>query len=578
MAQNHLSKRGNRYIFRRRVPSDLQPVLGKEIKKALKTSDRKTAGRLASIETVNTDELFARKRREVQPVAPPPESRRGVGYAEAILLVSQWYRQLEEDSDEWLEENLAILQNPEELQNALIERHMDEHYFSGGGDFGPGQCYRREIGVQKVKEILTERGGEFAGTETELNRLAGVIRRGLWENARNDLKRLNREPVGDLCFLHGQSDKEQIWTPPLTSQIPQPRVTEYPATVGQILDEFMEEQQLKGRADATLRTYLVPVRFLRETLGEKTLLASVNRDRMKEIWNLIRSLPANAKKFYPNMSLLKTIEAAKKDGKSPIEDKTAENYFRNIQAIFNFAVKIRKIPFSPIDDGLFRTGKRSIRKPRALFRVLELEKLFRSLHHEERQSNPGRFWVPLLALFQGTRLNETCQLYSEDLLEKDGVWCIRIDETRKDGSACEKKLKTSTSRRIIPLHPKLLEIGFLDFVRSRQCASDSPRLFPDLKQAKTRYYSDPFQKWFGRYLERIFDEKPKATFHSFRHMWKDALTEAQVSDVLAKHLGGWSNDRSAASHYGHGPSPKVLLEALQKVTYPGLPLNHLTSE
>ncbi|WP_407669213.1 DUF6538 domain-containing protein [Paraburkholderia phytofirmans] len=37
----HLIKRGSRYYLRRRVPSDLIPVLGKsEITKALGTSDR----------------------------------------------------------------------------------------------------------------------------------------------------------------------------------------------------------------------------------------------------------------------------------------------------------------------------------------------------------------------------------------------------------------------------------------------------------------------------------------------------------------------------------------------------------
>lgn len=579
MAQNHLLRRGDRYFFRRRVPNELREIIGKkEIKKALGTSDRKTAGRLATIETLKSDELFESKRQEVQHVSPP-EARRGISYGESVLLVAGWYRQLEESSDDWFEANLDIFQKPDELRDALENCHLDEFVFSGGGDCGLGRRYQGESGKRQLLDILKENGVEFAGTDQELKRLAALVRKGYLETARNDIKRLNRDHEEHPFENSGRKGQENAYAQNFSYPRQEAPAMHYGATVGEILNDFMDEQASKGRANATLRTYGVPVRFLRETLGEKTLLASVDRDRMKELRTLILSLPANATKSYPGKTLMESIRLAKADGKKPIERKTAENYFRNIQAIFNYATRIRKIPFNPIADELFRGNSRATVKPRAQFQIGQLNQLFASPHFlkpKGRKERLGRFWVPLLALFHGTRLNETCQLFTEDVFEKDGVWCIQISDARKDGSACEKKVKTTTSRRIIPVHPRLLKCGFADFVRARRLDLDAPRLFPDLEMGKTGYFSDPFQKWFGRLLTQVLGTKPAATFHSFRHMWKDALTEAQVPEGIAKRLGGWSGDSSAAAHYGQGPSQQTLLEAIQKVEFPGLKLDHLS--
>ena len=73
---------------------------------------------------------------------------------------------------------------------------------------------------------------------------------------------------------------------------------------------------------------------------------------------------------------------------------------------------------------------------------------------------PYQFWLPLLALFTGGRLNELCQLESTDVRQEEetGIFFIRI---ANEGT---KSLKNHHSRRAIPLHDDLIRIGFLDFV------------------------------------------------------------------------------------------------------------------
>lgn len=75
----------------------------------------------------------------------------------------------------------------------------------------------------------------------------------------------------------------------------------------------------------------------------------------------------------------------------------------------------------------------------------------------------GRFWVPLIALFSGMRMNEIRQLHVADIHRLDGVDCFFVTEGPSDADN-GKRLKTAASERFIPIHPQLVEIGFSSFV------------------------------------------------------------------------------------------------------------------
>jgi hypothetical protein len=110
------------------------------------------------------------------------------------------------------------------------------------------------------------------------------------------------------------------------------------------------------------------------------------------------------------------------------------------------------------------------------------------------------YWIPLLCLYQGLRVSEAPQPYPNDVVVVDGVSCLSVirdlsnddddDESHSDQPSAKaarspeefRRLKNAASRRIVPIHPKLLELGFLDFVR--RVTGSSPRawhLFYGLK-------------------------------------------------------------------------------------------------
>jgi hypothetical protein len=76
-----------------------------------------------------------------------------------------------------------------------------------------------------------------------------------------------------------------------------------------------------------------------------------------------------------------------------------------------------------------------------------------------KESDGVRRWVPWLCAYSGARLSEVCQLRAEDVVQVDGVWCLKLDP--EAGS-----LKTRSSERAIPLHRAVIDSGFLGFVQS----------------------------------------------------------------------------------------------------------------
>ncbi len=69
------------------------------------------------------------------------------------------------------------------------------------------------------------------------------------------------------------------------------------------------------------------------------------------------------------------------------------------------------------------------------------------------------YWIFLLGIFSGMRTNEMTQLRLEDFQQIDGVWMMQVQETE------ETRVKTRNSIRKVPVHPKLIELGILDYIQ-----------------------------------------------------------------------------------------------------------------
>lgn len=193
---------------------------------------------------------------------------------------------------------------------------------------------------------------------------------------------------------------------------------------------------------------------------------------------------------------------------------------------------------------------------------------FRAVPGDTDLSNTSWYWLPLLGLWTGARLNELCQLRVDDIDQEDGIPFIRVHEGNED-----QRVKFGKNR-MVPIHPELARIGFIRFVQAQRWAGHK-QVFPELKLGATGYYSDQASKDFSRYIESIGAKTAKTSFHSFRHTFKDACRHAgvnpDINDILLGHaLPGM------AGRYGDGNVPlSVLYEAISSMKHSGQSLTHI---
>lgn len=185
---------------------------------------------------------------------------------------------------------------------------------------------------------------------------------------------------------------------------------------------------------------------------------------------------------------------------------------------------------------------------------------------ELRQQRQGfgikqsRFWVPTIAAYSGMRLTEICQLYLEDIVEINNIWCFDINEK------ADKRLKTAASARIIPIHPSLISNGLIEFVNELRI-NECKRLFPELKKEKYNGYGRQMSKVFTSFNRRFISTDPKKTFHSIRHSVANQLKQKGVATEIISELLGHHINNITISRYGKKYEPSIILKAIKNLPW-----------
>ena len=110
------------------------------------------------------------------------------------------------------------------------------------------------------------------------------------------------------------------------------------------------------------------------------------------------------------------------------------------------------------------------------FRGAELAITFNAKEYVFENQVVHHFWGPLIALFTGARRAEVSQLLIRDVRQtQDGLWIIDIND-----DDVSKNIKNQSARRTVPIHPTLIEIGFLDYLAEVKAAGLGEQIFPDV--------------------------------------------------------------------------------------------------
>ncbi|RIV89588.1 site-specific integrase [Aurantiacibacter xanthus] len=520
---------------RKRWPLDCAPILrGEFIRSTGETDKEKAADKLPLIAA----EYRAKVNEAREAAKANPE--RVLTEAEAHRMAAEFFNT---QLPSFLPQRRLEAIDHRQLLRSTKERLEAVQAMLGRGDFGPVLAASRTL--------LRQAGVSVDQDSPAVGYLQRMLMRAFVELHRAAVARLE----GDAAYT--PRDAELI-APPAAPEAPEGK------TVAELVEAY-ERAKTPGWSDSSKRVFGPVARLLREEFGDR-MVDSIAREEAREFVELLQSLPTGMGRRLAlrGLTAREAVAKGKELGIAPITAKTVnDGYLVHVVAVFNWAVTERWITShsfhklrvaDPVDDADRRDPFTS-EQLKTIFTQAPWDRPW-----DSGRDQPGRFWVPLLCLFQGLRLSEATQRRVSDVEEGE----IPVIHIRTQEGA---RLKTESSRGTLPVHPELIRLGFLSFVAERKAAGDE-LLFPEEGSGRA------LSEWFSGHVQSLQLEGRRLGIHSFRHGFEDRLREAGLPERTALALAR-RGEKGSSRGYGYGNSIQSKAEALQRVVYPGLNLEHL---
>ncbi len=560
-----LSRRGNVWQYRRRVPLDLVECLGKsQLKESLHTQDLSEAKVLRNRVAAKFDAMFEAARQNFTTIPLPRPS--GQTQEQALKAIRD-YVTTEDAKRAEMFKSTDWANDPEGTADAKHEAlDLVQHYKD------PSSIVTAQAISIAAREIF---GSDPAAAET-LNDW-DILRRAILELENRGLARM-RGDYGHTAFDHlfASSASEAIHPNRPTSAI----------TLSAVIDQYRAEYtKTKSVGPKRVEKITAALELILRFFDGDTPVSQISRKRCREFRDLLNELPTNLRKHFPDqtISLERITSEATTQKIKLLARETQDVYFNSLKRLLKWAKDEAHIERNPADE-LFPLREKSLAKDARLpFATEQLNLIFNApLYRGCKNDKSGfairgpnvirgtRFWVPLLGLFTGMRLNEICQLDVADIRKSNGgIFLISLNT---DSSG--KSLKTKHSKREIPVHPELIKSGFLNFVHDQD--RKAKKLFSDLKASPRGYHSERISRWFNEgLLPKVGAKTTKTSFHSFRHNFRDALREINAPAAVVQGLAGWEMEAGVSANYGSGLSVDQLAPWIERIRYPSLDLSYL---
>lgn len=243
--------------------------------------------------------------------------------------------------------------------------------------------------------------------------------------------------------------------------------------------------------------------------------------------------------------------------KRGLSHKTVKDYLAANKQFFNWCVARELIVTNPFNVVKMPSkANTSPQEERQRWKLADLKRLFSSEAY--RMQSVQFKWITLIMLYHGCRPSEAYQLQVRDI-QRGILPCIEFTD-----SGNVQRLKNASSKRVIPVHPKLLEPGFMQYVE-RRIKAKQRQLFDLTPRGDDKDWSKDYRDTFGYVLDTIgFKAGKRATAYSFRHTFIDELKRASVEEHLVSQIVGHKHQTMTYGRYGKQLEPEQLAEALNR--------------
>jgi integrase len=253
------------------------------------------------------------------------------------------------------------------------------------------------------------------------------------------------------------------------------------------------------------------------------------------------------------------IEARLSAPEKPLKPRPARDVHKAaLSSVYGWAAAKRIMPSNPARDVHVKVPKaRKLRPEEASdneARGIADAALALPADTPARSVNAARRWCPLIALYTGSRVGEVTQLRKQDVIAQSGIHVLRI--TPEAGTVKDREF------RLVPVHPRLVELGFLRFVAT---APDGPLFYDpanrrrkDAKTPQSELVAGDLSAWSR--TVGLGDPQLLRPLHALRHRFMTCARRAGVEEQYVREMAGHSPGTRNRT-YGTFP-PSVLYREL----------------
>lgn len=328
--------------------------------------------------------------------------------------------------------------------------------------------------------------------------------------------------------------------------------------LSEIVKKYCDEKtSTKAWSEKTSQEFIASYALLQMVLGDEEV-GNISRENALNYLKVLQKLPPNINKkpLYRDKSIGTIIDMKPK---TVLSTQSINKHMARASSLWIWARAQKYVSDNPFECLSLKKDKRP-HEQRSAYNDDQLGVIFgHEIFSMQKSRHPYMYWVPLLGLFTGMRLEEICQLHVDDIRMEDEIWVIDVNNKE------EKKLKTETSQRLVPIHSELIRLKFIDYCDSKRTACHK-LIFSELKRERDGY-SQAVSKWFGRFRKSCGIEERGLDFHSFRHTVADRLKKAGVEEKLAATILGHSAHGITYGRYAKGYLKETLRSAIEKLSY-----------
>jgi hypothetical protein len=241
------------------------------------------------------------------------------------------------------------------------------------------------------------------------------------------------------------------------SKIPRPEPTGL--SLQSLIDAYCSEKKISNAwVQKTVLEKEAHFELLKEILDQKLDdISRLNVLDAKLVKDTLMRYPKNRNKIFATRGLtlsevllVRPVEIIKRP--------TINKHLQTYGDLFRWAKLNGHMNLALLDKVSIQKDRRASDTERTAFSHEQVGLILKEVLNNEHGliQKPFHTWGPLIGLYTGARLNEISQLRLDDIIEIDGIWCIRIN----DGEG--QQLKTRAAKRSIPIHRALIAHGLLD--------------------------------------------------------------------------------------------------------------------